>query len=186
MWSGKGNWRDSRVIYKGRGLRFSVIKKFNTRNFILDSKKLGERMKKFSFHHSMPSPPPRASSMLSAYFPFCKCKSSEISSRISFLKVTLPSFFCFFFCFLSLFSSFPPSHHRGREMYSSLRWMAITMCFPLHHHHRQQKTSVSPSSSHVIDADRLSISIPTSLPLHQFSPSPNFSLLLFGRENMRM
>ena len=107
MWSGKGNWRDSRVIYKGRGLRFTVIKKFNTRNFILDSKKLGERMKKFSFHHSMPSPPPRASSMLSAYFPFCKCKSSEISSRISFLKVTLPSFFCFFFAFFLSFLRFP-------------------------------------------------------------------------------
>lgn len=72
-----------------------------------------------------------------------KCKSSEISSRISFLKVTLLSFL--------------PSPFSVGKTYSTLLWTAIKMCSPL------------PMPHHVDDADRLSISPPTNFLHHLIS-----------------
>lgn len=90
---GGGEWC-SRVIYSGRVSRFTVIKKFNETS---PSSRANthraeiRRKKKKTFSPIRPSP------RESFAFPLClsvfprnrKCKSSEISSRISFLKVTL-------------------------------------------------------------------------------------------------
>lgn len=145
-------WNGDRSDLQRRASRFTVIKKFNTQKLLpfWKSPKL-RRMEKFF------SPSPRFPAL--SFFPSLtwECKSSEISSRISFLKVTSPSYLpspC------SLSVSFL------LKMYSTLLWMAIKMCFPF-------RLTVFSILFTYNSRNRIRWTF-SSNPTHQFPPSPNF------------